>query len=175
RSDLVPVRALPGAAVPVLPARRGGGRAGRHEYRPLRRVAATVRRPGAVHRDHAPETDDGGRRYALRRHDGRGRGLAHRLAPGRGRRLEARPEVTELGEALAEEIAARLGEPGRLNVAERPSVVLVVGVNGTGKTTTIGKLANELRERGRSVVLAAADTFRAAAAEQLEIGAARSG
>src|SRR5204863_362210 len=54
-------------------------------------------------------------------------------------------------------------------------VVLVVGVNGTGKTTTIGKLANELRERGRSVILAAADTFRAAAEEQLEIWAARSG
>ena len=66
-----------------------------------------------------------------------------------------------------------LGEPGKLNVAERPSVVLVVGVNGTGKTTTIGKLAYHLHEHGRSVIVAAADTFRAAAEEQLEIWADR--
>jgi fused signal recognition particle receptor len=52
-------------------------------------------------------------------------------------------------------------------------VILVVGVNGTGKTTTIGKLANKLREHGRSVTLGAADTFRAAAEEQLEIWAQR--
>src|SRR5438128_5178553 len=56
------------------------------------------------------------------------------------RRLEARGDVTELGEALAEEIAALFGEPATLGVSDRPSVVLVVGVNGTGKTTTIGKL-----------------------------------
>jgi fused signal recognition particle receptor len=54
-------------------------------------------------------------------------------------------------------------------------VILVVGVNGTGKTTTIGKLAEKLREHGHSVLLAAADTFRAAAEEQLEIWAQRSG
>src|SRR5206468_9001802 len=83
--------------------------------------------------------------------------------------------VVELGEALAEEIAVLFGEPAQLSVAERPSVILVVGVNGTGKTTTIGKLAKELGERGRSVVLAAADTFRAAAEEQLEIWAERAG
>src|SRR5204862_1699252 len=58
---------------------------------------------------------------------------------------------------------------------EQPAVVLVVGVNGTGKTTTIGKLANRLRDRGHEVVLAAADTFRAAAGEQLEIWAERAG
>jgi fused signal recognition particle receptor len=58
-------------------------------------------------------------------------------------------------------------------VTSSPSVVLVVGVNGTGKTTTIGKLAYRLREHGRSVILAAADTFRAAAEEQLEIWAGR--
>jgi fused signal recognition particle receptor len=58
-------------------------------------------------------------------------------------------------------------------VHDGPSVILVVGVNGTGKTTTIGKLANKLREHGHSVVLAAADTFRAAADEQLEIWAER--
>jgi fused signal recognition particle receptor len=89
------------------------------------------------------------------------------------RRLEARSEVGDLGEALAAEIASMLGEPAPLAVEEKPSVVLVVGVNGTGKTTTIGKLAQKLREHGRSVVLGAADTFRAAADEQLEIWARR--
>jgi fused signal recognition particle receptor len=56
-----------------------------------------------------------------------------------------------------------------------PTVILVVGVNGVGKTTTIGKLANILRSNGKKVLLAAADTFRAAAAEQLEIWANRAG
>jgi fused signal recognition particle receptor len=91
------------------------------------------------------------------------------------RRLEARGDLSELNEALAEEIASLFGEPPTLNVAARPSVILVVGVNGTGKTTTIGKLANKLREHGRGVTLGAADTFRAAAEEQLEIWAQRSG
>jgi fused signal recognition particle receptor len=89
------------------------------------------------------------------------------------RRLEARQELGELSEALAEEAAALLGEPGRLGLDGRPSVILVVGVNGTGKTTTIGKLASRLREHGHAVILAAADTFRAAAEEQLEIWANR--
>ena len=60
-------------------------------------------------------------------------------------------------------------------VAAAPRVIFVVGVNGTGKTTTIGKLANRLRAEGRSVMLCAADTFRAAAIEQLEVWAKRSG
>jgi fused signal recognition particle receptor len=89
------------------------------------------------------------------------------------RRLEARGEIADLGEALAEEAVELLGEPGRLDLSERPTVILVVGVNGTGKTTTIGKLADRLNEHGRSVILAAADTFRAAAEEQLEIWAKR--
>jgi fused signal recognition particle receptor len=89
------------------------------------------------------------------------------------RRLEARGDLPDLGEALVEESAGLLGPPGRLALSARPSVVLVVGVNGTGKTTTIGKLAHRLHEHGRSVVVAAADTFRAAAEEQLEIWARR--
>jgi len=89
------------------------------------------------------------------------------------RRLEARQDLGDLGEALADELAALLGEPETLNVKDEPSVLLVVGVNGTGKTTTIGKLAERLRLHGYSVVLAAADTFRAAAEEQLEIWASR--
>jgi fused signal recognition particle receptor len=90
-------------------------------------------------------------------------------------RLEARQDVGELGATLAEEAAELLGEPGRLALDGPPSVILVVGVNGTGKTTTIGKLAARLNDHGRSVILAAADTFRAAAEEQLEIWAQRSG
>jgi fused signal recognition particle receptor len=89
------------------------------------------------------------------------------------RRLEARQDLTELNEALAEEIAELFGEPSTLDLAHEPAVVLVVGVNGTGKTTTIGKLANKLREHGKTVTLGAADTFRAAAEEQLEIWAQR--
>jgi fused signal recognition particle receptor len=91
------------------------------------------------------------------------------------RRLEARQDLTELNAALAEEIAALFGEPALLDVSRKPTVILVVGVNGTGKTTTIGKLSQKLREHGHTVTLGAADTFRAAAEEQLEIWAERSG
>jgi fused signal recognition particle receptor len=92
------------------------------------------------------------------------------------RRLEARGELTDLGEALAEEVEQLFGEPPTLaRAGDPPTVVLVVGVNGTGKTTTIGKLARKLSEHGRSVVVGAADTFRAAADEQLEIWAERAG
>jgi fused signal recognition particle receptor len=91
------------------------------------------------------------------------------------RRLEARGDAVDLRQGLAEEVSRLLGEPGVLGVAARPSVVLVVGVNGTGKTTTIGKLAHCLHEHGRSVIVAAADTFRAAAEEQLEVWADRAG
>ena len=62
-----------------------------------------------------------------------------------------------------------------LKLNTRPSVILMVGVNGVGKTTTIGKLAHQLREQGKKVLLVAGDTFRAAAAEQLAIWADRSG
>src|SRR5581483_3087573 len=89
------------------------------------------------------------------------------------RRLEARAGAGDLTEPLTEELASLLGAPPTLALAARPAVVLVVGVNGTGKTTTIGKLAQKLREHGRSVLVAAADTFRAAAEEQLEIWAKR--
>src|SRR5689334_21219539 len=91
-------------------------------------------------------------------------------------RVEARGDAgSNLGEALAKEAAKMLGEPGGLEVKERPSVILVVGVNGTGKTTTIGKLASKLSEHGHSVLVAAADTFRAAAEELLAIWAKRAG
>src|SRR5205085_4304493 len=90
-----------------------------------------------------------------------------------GGRLQGGEQLSErLIELLAQ--AARTGDP-RIDVRARPSVILVVGVNGTGKTTTIGKLAWRLREHDRSVVVGAADTFRAAAEEQLEIWAGRAG
>ena len=91
------------------------------------------------------------------------------------RRLEARGELADLGEALAQEIEALFGPPPTLELAAKPSVILVVGVNGTGKTTTVGKLAQKLREHGRTVLVGAGDTFRAAAEEQLEIWADRAG
>jgi fused signal recognition particle receptor len=92
------------------------------------------------------------------------------------RRLEARADLPDLGEALVEEVERLFGEPPVLASApEAPTVVLVVGVNGTGKTTTIGKLARTLSAHGRSVLVGAADTFRAAAEEQLEIWAQRAG
>jgi fused signal recognition particle receptor len=90
-------------------------------------------------------------------------------------RLEAREVAGELGAALSDEATELLGGPPRLDLSAEPTVILVVGVNGTGKTTTIGKLAQKLREHDHSVLLAAADTFRAAAEEQLEIWAGRAG
>ncbi len=65
--------------------------------------------------------------------------------------------------------------PSAMPLSNRPSVILVVGVNGSGKTTTIGKLATRFRKEGKRVMLVAGDTFRAAAAEQLQIWAERSG
>ena len=82
----------------------------------------------------------------------------------------------EVKQALREEIEAIFGEvDSTLNLNTKPSVILVVGVNGVGKTTSIGKIANKLKKDGKKVVIAAADTFRAAAVEQLEIWANRAG
>ena len=96
------------------------------------------------------------------------------LAEGRfGRRLS----VPEIKAALAAEIA-RIMDPVAKPMplyAARPQVVLVVGVNGAGKTTTIGKLASQFRAAGKSVMIAAGDTFRAAAVEQLQVWGQRAG
>ena len=89
---------------------------------------------------------------------------------------EVSPE--EVRAALADEVI-RLVEPVmkplRLDPTKKPFVILVVGVNGSGKTTTIAKLAKQYRDEGRNVVLAAGDTFRAAAVEQLQIWGERTG
>ena len=82
---------------------------------------------------------------------------------------EARAGLVELLTKLL-----KVGDTG-LKLDTRPSVILMVGVNGVGKTTTIGKLAHQLKEQGKKVLLCAGDTFRAAAAEQLGIWAERSG
>ncbi|WP_417473393.1 signal recognition particle-docking protein FtsY [Leisingera sp.] len=96
------------------------------------------------------------------------------LAEGRmGKRVSSR----EIKELLAQEVA-RIMEPVAKPLpiyAKRPQVVLVVGVNGSGKTTTIGKLASQFKGAGKKVVIAAGDTFRAAAVEQLQVWGERAG
>lgn len=76
---------------------------------------------------------------------------------------------------LQETVAEMIRGGEELNISTRPSIILVIGVNGAGKTTTIGKLASRLKGEGRQVILGAADTFRAAAIEQLEIWSQRAG
>jgi fused signal recognition particle receptor len=96
------------------------------------------------------------------------------------RRTRFGKEVTgeEVKAALAEEVAEILrpvAQPLTLDPTRKPHVVLVVGVNGTGKTTTIGKMAQQYREQGLRAILVAGDTFRAAAVEQLQIWGQRTG
>ncbi len=85
--------------------------------------------------------------------------------------------VDELKRVLKDELLAILSSATNkaVKAVDGPEVILVVGVNGTGKTTTIGKLAHTLRAQGKTVLLAAADTFRAAAIEQLEVWGSRTG
>ncbi|MCL4164603.1 UNVERIFIED_CONTAM: hypothetical protein GTU68_036468, partial [Idotea baltica] len=79
----------------------------------------------------------------------------------------------ELNQILREEIASLLSLPKQENGTKTPYVLMVVGVNGVGKTTTIGKLAYQFKKKGLKVVLGAADTFRAAAIDQLQVWADR--
>ena len=93
-------------------------------------------------------------------------------------RFDREVGAEEVRAALAEAIAgilAPVARPLEISPEHRPHVVLVIGVNGTGKTTTIGKLAKQLRDDGKHVVLAACDTFRAAAIEQLQAWGERAG
>src|SRR5690606_10501320 len=102
-------------------------------------------------------------------------------------RIEARVErdkyvnTSELNQILRDEIQALLAENNSDDFANfkygkhKPYVIMVVGVNGVGKTTTIGKLAHKLKENGNKVVLGAADTFRAAAVDQLKVWGERVG
>ena len=89
-------------------------------------------------------------------------------------RLTSRGDLTAALTQIVTELMTPPGDP-RIDISHAPSVLLVTGVNGTGKTTSIGKIAWHLREAGRSCVIGAADTFRAAAGEQLETWAERAG
>ena len=106
-----------------------------------------------------------------------GAGQAARLAAAVGKgRYDAEISGAELKSILADEIAALLApvqKPLTVEEGKKPFVILVAGVNGTGKTTTIGKLAKRLGEEGAKVTVAAGDTFRAAAIEQLKVWAVR--
>ena len=84
-------------------------------------------------------------------------------------------DPSQIKRLMKEIIAEMLGEDEGLKLDTKPSVILVIGVNGVGKTTTIGKLASQLKADGKKVVLGAADTFRAAAIDQLGIWAERAG
>jgi fused signal recognition particle receptor len=84
-------------------------------------------------------------------------------------------EIKAAVAAEVEKVLAGVAQPLAIDPAIKPFVILVAGVNGSGKTTTIGKLAAKLRAEGRTVMLAAGDTFRAAAIDQLKIWAERSG
>ena len=108
-----------------------------------------------------------------------GTGIAEEVTE-RLRRTRFNQEVApdEIRAALAEEVVKSLSlvdRPLKLDPAAKPMVILVVGVNGSGKTTTIGKLAKLFRDDGKRVVMAAGDTFRAAAVEQLKIWGERTG
>jgi len=98
---------------------------------------------------------------------------------GRLRERMGRNELSDPGriwDAIRDESRAILADSGKpLSLTKRPSVILVVGVNGVGKTTTIGKLASRFTQEGKKVVLAAGDTFRAAAVLQLEVWGRRTG
>lgn len=84
-------------------------------------------------------------------------------------------DPAQIKDLIKEIISEMLGEDKPLDLSTKPSVILVIGVNGVGKTTTIGKLSKQLKNDGKKVIVAAADTFRAAAIDQLEVWTERAG
>ncbi|SHM96244.1 signal recognition particle-docking protein FtsY [Roseibium suaedae] len=101
--------------------------------------------------------------------------ITERLADGRFDKEISPEEVRSVLAEEVEKVLAPVAQPLDLDSGRKPHVVLMVGVNGTGKTTTIGKLSQKLAREGKSVMLAAGDTFRAAAVEQLKIWGKRTG
>ena len=163
----------PGAPAEPRRARRGAAEPARRAARPGRAAARRRRRAGARRRDAREPRGAADPVRHGRRHLAQG----HRAAWPRAASAAASARARS-GELLAAEIAAILEPVARPMpiYPKRPQVVLVVGVNGSGKTTTIGKLASQFRAAGKKVVIAAGDTFRAAAVEQLQIlGRARRG
>lgn len=90
----------------------------------------------------------------------------------RNRRLSEPESIRDL---LSEILRSQVGDTAPLDLSGKPTVILVIGVNGVGKTTTIGKMAAHLKSEGKEVIVAAADTFRAAAIDQLGVWAERAG
>mgnify|MGYP000362664872 CR=1 FL=1 len=101
--------------------------------------------------------------------------ITDRLSDGRYDKEISPEEVRAVLSEEVEKVLEPVAKPLDLNTGKKPHVVLMVGVNGTGKTTTIGKLSQKLHSEGRKVMLAAGDTFRAAAVEQLKIWGERTG
>jgi fused signal recognition particle receptor len=101
--------------------------------------------------------------------------IADAVGAGRYDKAISADEVKSVVATEVEKVLAPVAKPLEIDRAQKPFVILVVGVNGSGKTTTIGKLAARLHAEGRSVMLAAGDTFRAAAIDQLKIWSGRSG
>ena len=101
--------------------------------------------------------------------------VAAAVGEGRYDKTVTPDEVKAILAAEVEKILGPVAQPLAIDAAAKPFVILVVGVNGSGKTTTIGKLAARLRQEGRKVMLAAGDTFRAAAIDQLKIWGERTG
>src|SRR6476619_5788800 len=101
--------------------------------------------------------------------------IAKAIAEGRYDKQVSDAEVKAILAAEVEKVLAPVAQPLAIDAGVKPFVILVVGVNGSGKTTTIGKLAAKFRAEGRKVMLAAGDTFRAAAIDQLKIWGARAG
>jgi fused signal recognition particle receptor len=95
--------------------------------------------------------------------------IAEAVGKGRYDKDVSADDVTTIVAAEVEKVLAPVAKPLNIDAAHKPFVILVVGVNGSGKTTTIGKLASKLTAEGRKVMLAAGDTFRAAAIEQLKV------
>src|SRR6185312_5430012 len=103
------------------------------------------------------------------------RRISDALGEGRHDAAISADEIKAVVAAEVEKVLAPVAQPLAIDPAQKPFVILVVGVNGSGKTTTIGKLAAKFRAERRSVMLAAGDTFRAAAIDQLKIWATRTG
>ena len=101
--------------------------------------------------------------------------VAAAVGEGRYDKAISADEVKAVVATEVEKVLTKVAQPLAIDAANKPFVILVVGVNGSGKTTTIGKLASRLRAEGRKVMLAAGDTFRAAAIEQLKIWGERTG
>ena len=101
--------------------------------------------------------------------------IAAAVGDGRYDKTISADDVKAVVAAEVEKVLAPVAQPLVIDAAQKPFVILVVGVNGSGKTTTIGKLAAKLSAEGRKVMLAAGDTFRAAAIEQLKVWGERTG